>query len=139
MDPIAVTTLTALAGGAGGEAGRQVWQGLVALVRRPFRQGADDGDENATLSSGRTELTALQDAPGDLTRAAALAAALGVRAALDAEFRGLLTEWQQQAQAIRTAGSVHNEISGGTQHTVLQGQDFSHLTFTVSPTTPPTS
>ncbi|GAA1927897.1 hypothetical protein [Streptantibioticus ferralitis] len=140
MDPISAAALTALAGGAGGEAGRQAWQGLSALVRRPFRRGeAQNETESPSVSSGQLELTALEDAPTDPMRAQALITALGVRAALDTDFRGLLTEWWQQAQTVSTASKVHNEISGGTQHTVVQGRDFSNITFTVPPATPPTA
>lgn len=41
MEPVSVGLLAALAGGAGGELGRQVWAALSALVRRPFRR--DEG------------------------------------------------------------------------------------------------
>lgn len=41
----------ALAGGAGGEAGRQAWAGLSTLVRRPFR-----GVKETSESSPATEI-----------------------------------------------------------------------------------
>ncbi|RLU80612.1 hypothetical protein CTZ27_34480 [Streptomyces griseocarneus] len=147
MDPISAAALAALAGGVGGEAGRQAWQGLSALVRRPFgrRAGTQDGTDDLAVSSGLPELTALEGAPEDQMRAQALATALGVRAALDAEFRELVMEWWRQAQTVgatdtvhNTAHEVHNDISGGTQQTVVQGGNFSHLTFNASPgSTPP--
>ncbi|MGW1224253.1 hypothetical protein [Streptomyces sp. NPDC001478] len=132
MDPITAAALTALAGSVGGDAGRQAWQGLTALVRRPFRRGSADDprpDADPGISSGEPELTALAAHPADPLRAQALATALGVRAALDGEFRTLLDAWWQEAR--REAGDeIHNSISGGTQNgPVLQGRDFTSPTF----------
>ncbi|MFJ7281065.1 hypothetical protein [Kitasatospora sp. NPDC098663] len=130
MDPITAAALTALAGSVAGEAGRQAWQGLATLVRRPFRRGGgQDQEELPGISSGEVELAALEAVPADPGRAQALATALGVRAALDPDFRVLLDEWWARA-ATESAGSVHNTISGGTQNgTIVQGRDFSNLTF----------
>ncbi|MEU8627217.1 hypothetical protein [Streptomyces sp. NPDC048669] len=132
MDPITAAALTALAGTVGGEAGRQTWQGLTALVRRPFRRGAEpdaEPDGSPVISSGELELADLENSPADPVRAQALATALGVRAALDAEFRALLEEWWQQAQS-GSGSEVRNNISGGTQNApVLQGRDFFRPTF----------
>ncbi|MFC7218581.1 hypothetical protein ACFQLX_10440 [Streptomyces polyrhachis] len=133
MDPITAAALAALATGTGGEAGRQAWQGLVALVRRPFtRESAREeaGAPAAAAGSGEPELAALAAEPADALRAQALATALGVRAALDADFRRLLDEWWRQARAAEPGGDVHNQVSGGTQHQVVQARDISHLTFT---------
>ncbi|MFB7513163.1 hypothetical protein [Streptomyces sp. NPDC056144] len=128
MDPITATALAALAGGLGSEAGRNAWTALTALVRRPFRRGAaeeEPGQDPAPgLSSGELEVAALESAPTDPVRAQALATALGVRAALDGEFRMLLDEWWQRAQAVET-GTVHNSISGTVHGTAIQGRDFS--------------
>lgn len=131
MDPITVAALTALASGVGGDAGRQAWQGLAALVRRPFRGSSTDdaGGVTSGISSGEPEVAELENDPADPLRAQALATALGVRAALDGEFRALLEEWWQSAQS-GSSGEVRNSISGGTQNgPVLQGRDFSSLTF----------
>ncbi|OWA08153.1 hypothetical protein B9W62_17880 [Streptomyces sp. CS113] len=138
MDTITAAALAALAGGLGGEAGRQAWQGLTALVRRPFgraqAQGTQD-DGTPQVSSGEPEVAALAGDPTDPMRAQALATALGVRAALDGEFRVLLDEWWQRAQASSSGGDVHNSISGGIQNgPVLQGRDFSSLTFNMTHT-----
>ncbi|MFI5901822.1 hypothetical protein [Streptomyces cyaneofuscatus] len=137
MDPITAAALAALAGGLGGEAGRQAWQGLTALVRRPFGQAATQRTQNdgtPQVSSGELEVVALEGDPADPMRAQALATALGVRAALDGEFRGLLDEWWQRTQA-SSSSDVHNTISGGTQNgPVLQGRDFSSLTFNTTRT-----
>ncbi|MGQ4487143.1 hypothetical protein LRE75_24040 [Streptomyces sp. 372A] len=126
MDPITAAALTAMAGSVGGDAGRQAWQGLTSLVRRPFLRRSE---EEPAVGSGEAELTALEGDPADPVRAQALATALGVRAALDGEFRALLDVWWQDAQRV-AGGDVDNTISGGTQNgPVLQGRDFSSLTF----------
>ncbi|WP_316756568.1 hypothetical protein [Streptomyces herbicida] len=135
MDPVSVGLLAALAGGAGGEVGRQAWAGLTELVRRPFRR---EGSGRATaVSSGEPELVRLAGDPGDQGRAQALSTALAVRAALDEDFRTGLAAWAEQAELVRTGdGAVTNTISGGTQYgPVVQGRDFSSLTFTA--TSPP--
>jgi hypothetical protein len=143
MDPVSAGLLVALAGGAGGELGRQVWAGLGALVRRPFRhpEAGDDGGEASVLpagGSGEEELTALAQAPADEERAAALSAVLARRAAGDTQFAAELERWRQQAAQVPLGGGVHNHISGGTFHApVLQGQNFSGLTFGASPAAPP--
>ncbi|MEU4927384.1 hypothetical protein AB0G54_12920 [Streptomyces yokosukanensis] len=131
MDPITAAALTSLAGSLGGEAGRNAWQGLAELVRRPFRRAA--GEESGDLpgiGSGEAELAALRGDPDNAAHAQALATALGVRAALDGEFRVLLEEWWQGAAQASADGDAHNTISGGVQNApVVQGRDFSGLTF----------
>ncbi|MFI8513231.1 hypothetical protein ACIGHB_19085 [Streptomyces sp. NPDC085460] len=135
MDPITAGALAALAGGIGAEAGREAWLGLAALVRRPFRRGAasEEAGESAepAISSGEVEVAALESAPADPVRAQALATALGVRAALDAEFRARLDEWWQQARTARS-GPVSNHISGTVHGAAVQGRDFSGVTFHVT-------
>lgn len=135
MDAITAAALTAMAGSVGGDAGRQAWQGLTALVRRPFRRGSaeDARSEGAPgISSGELEVAELESDPADPLRAQALATALGVRAALDGEFRALLEEWWQDVRST-ASNEVHNSISGGTQNgPVLQGRDFSSPTFNMS-------
>lgn len=136
MDPVSVGLLVALAGGAGGEVGRQAWAGLSTLVRRPFRR--DGGEQASAVSSGEVELVRLAEEPGDQGRAQALSTALAVRGALDEDFRTGLAAWQEQAKLVRTGdGAVTSTVSGGTQHgPVVQGRDFSHLTFTATPPPP---
>lgn len=136
MDPVSVGLLLALAGGAGGELGRQAWAGLTALVRRPFRR--DAGEEAPVVSSGEAELARLEQDPADQRQAQALSTALAVRAALDRDFRTGFEAWQEQAKLVSTGDStVHNNISGGSQHgPVLQGRDFSGLSFTTPPPAP---
>ncbi|MYY03349.1 MULTISPECIES: hypothetical protein [unclassified Streptomyces] len=135
MDPITAAALAAMAGSAGSEAGRQAWSGLTDLVRRPFRRGTipePTGAGSPRVSSGELELTALRDDSTDPNRAQALATALHVRAALDEEFRVRLDEWWREAQAAG-GGGVHNSVSGGVQNgPVVQGRDFSNLTFNMT-------
>ncbi|WP_411089950.1 hypothetical protein [Streptomyces sp. 061-3] len=134
MDPVSVGLLAALAGGAGGEVGRQTWAGLSALVRRPFRRVEDTALAPA-VSSGEVELAALGQAPADPARTQALSTALAVRAEADPDFHAGLLQWHERAKLVRTGdGEVTNTISGGTQNgPVLQGRDFSGLTFTTPP------
>ncbi|MFE3200174.1 hypothetical protein [Embleya sp. NPDC059237] len=130
--------MAALAGGVGGELGRQAWAGLGALVRRPFRN-ADDAappaDPEGLPGSGAAEFTALEAAPADRARADALSTALAERAASDPRFGADLARWHEHARLVRTSdGGTHNRIGGGTfQGPVLQGRDFSGLTFTTPP------
>ena len=140
MDPITIgAVLLAIVSGAGSQLGTQLWEGVVSLVRRPFRRKAADGDAAAVVASGEAELAALQKAPGDRHKAVALAEVLLARSGADEEFHHALEGWWQQAEPIRVSiGNVTNEISGGTQQgPVLQGRDFSNVTFGASPPPPP--
>jgi hypothetical protein len=138
MDPVTIgAVLAAIAGGAGGTLGSQVWSGVSALVRRPFRHAHAAGDSAVPLPSGSAELAALEQAPADERRAVALAEVLVARAAADSGFGEALQAWWEQASQIRIGGDVTNTVSGGTQYgPVLQGRDFSGLTFG-SPAGPP--
>ncbi|MDX3775894.1 hypothetical protein PV720_00320 [Streptomyces europaeiscabiei] len=130
MDPVSVGVLAALAGGAGGELGRQAWATLSELVRRPF------GRQAGAPAPGEAELVALGEAPGEPARAEALSGALAARAAVDPEFAAALGSWRGRIPAL-AEGSVTNTVSGGTQYgPVIQGRDFSGITFN-SPTAPP--
>lgn len=123
--------LAALAGGAGGEAGRQAWAGLSSLVRRPF--GRSRNTDAPAASSGEAELAQLAEAPDDTARAQALSTALAVRATLDADFQASLRRWCASAELLGT-GDIHNEIKGGRfAGPVLQGRDFSSISFTTPP------
>jgi hypothetical protein len=122
--------LAAIVGGAGGALGAQLWSGVSALVRRPFHRAHAAGEATAALPSGSAELVALEQAPSDEQRAIALAEVLVARADADSEFGEALQAWWVQASQLSTAGDVTNRISGGTFHgPVLQGRDFSCLTF----------
>ncbi|CAL2072678.1 conserved protein of unknown function [Streptomyces murinus] len=140
MDPVSMGLLTALAGGAGGELGRQAWTGLGELVRRPFRRGGAVGPEgsapegSAPEGSGEAELARLARDPGDAAAARALSVVLRRRAAADAEFEERLRRWDEAARRVSlTGGDVHNSISGGTfSAPVIQGRDFTGTTFGTS-------
>ena len=139
MDPVTLgAILAAVVGGAGGALGSQVWAGVSALVRRPFRHAHMAEDTAASLPSGVAELAALEQAPADGGLAVALAKVLVARADSDGEFRQALEAWWDQASRIHVGGGiVVNTVSGGIQHgPVLQGRDFTDMTFG-SPTVPP--
>ncbi|MFE2074384.1 hypothetical protein [Streptomyces misionensis] len=129
MDPVSVGLLTALAGGAGGELGRQAWAALGELVRRPLRRAG--APEAVTGASAEAELVRLAEDPRDAVAARALSTALAVRADADAEFGELLRRWSESARRITLeSGNVDNSISGGSfSAPVFQGRDFSGLTF----------
>lgn len=117
--------------------GEQLWNGVVALVRRPFRrQPAQIGP--AVLFDGTRELAALESAPGDESAGVALAQAIVARASGDAEFSDALRAWWAQASETQVVGGdVTNTISGGTfSGPVFQGRDFTGLTFTNPPQPP---
>lgn len=139
MDPGTIgAVLLAIVSGAAGEAGSRLWDGLTALVRRPFRHRASEGA--VAVSSGDEELAALQQTPGDERRALALARALVARADADEDFQHELEIWWAQADPIRvTGGNVSKTITGGSQHgPVLQGRDFSNVSISAAPAVPPT-
>lgn len=140
MDPVTLgAVLLAVATGASEALGGQLLAGVVSLVRRPLRRKATVDRDAAAVSSGEAELMALQQAPGDQRRAMALAEALLARAGADAEFEQALQSWWRRAEPVRaTIGNVTNTISGGTQQgPVLQGRDFSNITFGAASATPP--
>lgn len=144
MDPITIgAVLLAIVSGAGTQLGTQLWEGLVSLVRRPFRRKAvgSDAVPAAALQSGEAELAALQQAPGDQHKAVALAEALLARSGADDQFRHALASWWQQAEPIwANIGNATNLITGGTQQgPVLMGRDFSNINFGAPPHTPPVS
>jgi len=143
MDPVTLgAVLAAIVSGVGSDLGTQLWDGVVSLVRRPFRRKTSAGGHSAAagaLPSGEAQLAALQQDPGDQRKAVALAEALLARSGADEDFRRALRGWWEQAEPIRvSAGDVTNTISGGTQHgPVLQGRDFSNITFGAAPPRPP--
>jgi hypothetical protein len=139
MDPVTVgAVLLAVVSGAAEGVGSRLWDGVVALVRRPFRKTAEAG--TAAVPAGEAELAALERAPGEEGRAVALAEVLLARAGADAEFGRALQAWWVQAEPVRTGlGDVANTVSGGTQQVVVQGRDFSNLTIGVPPAAKPPS
>jgi hypothetical protein len=75
----------------------------------------------------------LEQAPANEDQAVALAEVLLMRAEADIAFRRDLEAWWAQTSQIRTGpGSVTSTITGGSQYgPVLQGRDFTGLTFNV--------
>ena len=142
MDPVTIgAVLLAIASGAGEGLGGKLWEGVVALLRRPFHGKDATGDDvagTAIATAGTAQLAALQQAPRDQQKAVALAGTLLARSAADPEFRQALEGWWKQAEPIRASiENVTNTISGGTQQgPVLQGRDFSNVTFGAPPASP---
>jgi hypothetical protein len=137
MDPVAMgAVLLAIVTGASEALSGQLWAGVTALVRRPFHRKVVAG---SLVPSGESELAALQQAPGDEQKAVALAEVLLARAGADPGFEQALKTWWKQAAPVRAKiGTVTNTISGGTQYgPVLQGRDFSGITFTTPPAPAP--
>jgi hypothetical protein len=141
MDPVTIgAVLLAVVSGAAEGVGSRLWDGVVALVRRPFRKAAGDRAGAPAIPAGAAELAALQRAPGDEQRAVALAEVLLARAGADAEFGQALRAWWEQAEPVRVSlGDVTNTVSGGTQQVVVQGRDFSNITVGVPPATRPSA
>jgi hypothetical protein len=139
MDPVTMTAvLTAVAAGGGEALAGRAWEGLGVLVRRPFRREGASPAGPPMVSTGEAELAALAQSPADESGAAALAEVLDARAAVDSEFAAALASWWELAREVKVSGNVTNTISGGTQHgPVLQGRDFTGLTFGSPPVPPP--
>ncbi|MFD8403186.1 hypothetical protein [Streptomyces anulatus] len=120
VDPISEGLLMAMAGGAAGSAGQQIWHALRGLVgrREPAAGGAPP------QSSVEGELTLLEQRPDDIERARSLAVALRGRAEQDPAFATALARLLVEGErAHRTPGAASFEISGGTQHSVVQAQN----------------
>jgi hypothetical protein len=140
MDPVMVgAVLLAVATGVSEALGGQLWAGVASLVRRPLHGRKESPSELPTVS-GETQLAAWQAAPADQAKAEALAEVLLARANDDPGFRQALREWWASAEPVREkTGDVMNTINGGNQYgPVLQGRDFTGLTFGAAPA-PPTS
>src|ERR1700733_13478558 len=91
VDPITIgAVLLAVVSGAGTQLGTQLWEGVVSLVRGPFRHKAAASDAAAAVPSAEPELAAFQRAPGDRQKAVALAEALLARSGADDGFRRAL-------------------------------------------------
>jgi hypothetical protein len=130
--------LAAVVGGAGGALGAQVWAGVSALVRRPFRRPHPAA--GAAAVSGEAELAALALSPGDQGRGVALAEVLLGRAEADDDFGRALAAWWEQARHVQVTGNTTSSITGGTFHgPVLQGRDFTGLTFGAPAPAPPST
>jgi hypothetical protein len=136
--------LLGIAGGVGEGLGGQLWEGLARLIRLPVhRVVTESGDTpvGTTVRTGDGDLAALRQAPGNRDRATSLAQILLARSGADEEFRRALEHWWEQAEPIRASagtGNVINTISGGSQYgPVVQGRDFSGISFGATPLAPP--
>ncbi|MEV6037755.1 hypothetical protein AB0L65_41850 [Nonomuraea sp. NPDC052116] len=117
MDPSVIATLTAvvsaIVGGAAGEAGKSAWGSLTALVRRRF--GAD-ATVTAALEQADTR------SPEETTRV------LVDHAHADAEFQRSLADWAgETARLLQYKHDVSNTIGGDARitGTVIQAGDIS--------------
>jgi hypothetical protein len=105
MDPIAVSTLTALitalVGGAAGEAGKGAWASLTGLVRRRF-----GGDSAAAVAVERVDARHPEE----------VAAVLAERAGADPEFGESLAAWAAEAARIVDLSRKTSNVISGTVH-----------------------
>lgn len=111
--------------GAGERLGKQLWDGVVALVRGPFRgKTTTDGDATAAelVPAGDVQLTAFQQAPTDRKKAVALAEALLAGSGADAEFRQELESRWRQAEPHPREHWEHHE-QGERRHPERVGVD----------------
>jgi hypothetical protein len=134
MDPVTVSAvLLAIISGVSGEAGAKLWDGLRRMISRPPRTSLSETSALTVQSDGARELAALEQGTPTQQEALALANALLKRADADVSFRQDLEAWWSHASQINiTAGDTDSTITGGTQYgPVLQGRDFSGLTFNV--------
>src|ERR1700733_534042 len=104
VDPITIgAVLLAVVSGAGAQLGTQLWEGVVSLVRGPFRHTAAASDAAAAVPSAEPELAGIRRAPWDRQRAGALAEARLARCGPGDGCRGALARWWQQAEPIRAS------------------------------------
>ncbi len=139
MDPVTLgAVLVAVVTGASEALGGQLLERLSSLVKRPSRRRAAASGQ-VRVSSGEAELAVLRQEPDDQRTAVALAEVLLARASNDSEFGQALRHWWAEAEPVRASlGDVTNTVSGGTQNgPVLQGRDFTNLTFGALATRPP--
>jgi hypothetical protein len=139
LDPVTLgAVLLAVVTGASEALGGKLWSGMASLVGRPLRRRPPPEGGPVVVPSGTAELAALEHAR-DQGAAVALARVLLARADTDPEFAAALRGWWDQAAPVRASiGNVTNVISGGTQHgPVLQGRDFTGVTFGAAPAPPP--
>jgi hypothetical protein len=133
MDPVTIgAVLLAILSGAAGEAGSKLWDGVIALVRRPFQR--HQAAAAPAVGSGEAELTALQQAPADEAKAQALARVLVARGEADPGFHQALAGWWDSASRIQAGrDTTTNTITGGTfSAPVAQGHDMT-ITFNTGP------
>ncbi|WP_058042722.1 hypothetical protein [Streptomyces roseifaciens] len=122
VDPVSLTAVTtavtAAAGSAGTEVGRQAWASLVDFARRALgRRGEPDG--------GGTVPLPLDPADGEQVRS--LAALLFAHLHQDPEAAAEFVRWAERARSAVTvdAGRTVNTVGGNARTgTVIQGRDI---------------
>lgn len=124
LDPVTVPMLTAaisaLVGGAAGQAGKSAWDSLTALVRRTF--GADDQPADQVLAA----LHEVERRPEDAAAAAEILAGVLVdRARVDPAFAEALRSWTGQVTVVSETHDVSNVVSGRVEGSVVQARDVS--------------
>ncbi|WP_433205230.1 hypothetical protein ACQP00_37435 [Dactylosporangium sp. CS-047395] len=132
MDQVLTELLASLAGGAGGKLGELAWSSLSELVRRFRHADSDNLDAKRRQAVERAEeqITALERAPGDGSAAVDLGTTLAQWSTVDDDFRIEFEAWVRHAQTvIVNDDSVHNAVSGGTQHNVVQARDIGNISF----------
>ncbi|WP_217554396.1 hypothetical protein [Streptomyces sp. GbtcB6] len=111
------------------------WEQAKQRLTRLFTRGGEATTVAGELDESRTALISVVGAPDedDVTSDITAAVRLRLRRLLERnpdmadELRFLVAEFAPLLKD-GTAGSVHNAITGGTQHgPVFQGQSFSHL------------
>ena len=111
--PVLSEVLTALAQGAGGEAGRRTWAALAGLTARICGHGSAEAQAVEAASTGSE--------PG---RPGALADLFAPRADADPGFAAALRPWLSAAQLLLADGSATaNQVTGGVTGPVIQARD----------------
>ncbi len=117
LDPLSASaiaaTISAVLGGAAGEAGRGAWESLATLVRRAFEHGSPPDD-------------IVDHAPSD-EEVETLAWELAARARTDPGFAEALRSWASQASPLPPdSGRVLNTITGDAyvEGNVVQARDI---------------
>jgi hypothetical protein len=111
--PVLSEVLTALAQGAGGEAGRRAWAALAGLTARICGHGSAEAQAVEAASTGSE--------PG---RPSALADLLAQRADADPGFAAAFRPWLSAAQLLLAEGNATaNQVTGGVSGSVIQARD----------------
>src|ERR1039457_715686 len=111
--PVLSEVLTALAQGAGGEAGPRAWAALAGLTARICGYGSAEAQAVEAASTGSE--------PG---RPGALADLLAQRADADPGFAAAFRPWLSAAQLLLAEGNATaNQVTGGVSGPVIQARD----------------
>lgn len=119
MEPVSVALLLALAGGVGGEAGKQAWSELVRLVRRTFHRDFPGDRKTHGVNS--------PEAPPDAARLAEkLSELLAARAETDPDFQKGLQAWMERAETRRVEQHINASGQNATAMGVIGGNIYYH-------------